>query len=97
LLLAIANFSISNGEGGWLPGSNLLIDFGIASPGDTVSRQIRICNEGGSVLTITKSKPPLGDIRAQNYGIDLHESQQVAVDTCAYGTVVFKYVYPWKI
>lgn len=85
----VANFSISNGEGGWLPGSDLQMDFGTAAPGQTVSRQIRICNEGGSVLTITKSKPPLGDIRAQNYGIDLHESQQVAVGTCAYGTVVF--------
>jgi len=85
----IANFSISNGEGGWLPGTDLLMDFGTTMPGETVTRQIRICNEGGSVLTITKSKPPLGDIRAQNYGIDLHESQQVAVNECAYGTVVF--------
>lgn len=85
----IANFSISNGEGGWLPGTDLLMDFGTASPGDTVSRQIRICNEGGSVLMITKSKPPLGDIRAQSYSIDLHESQQIAVDSCAYGGVLF--------
>ncbi|KAI7279174.1 hypothetical protein KC343_g2034 [Hortaea werneckii] len=87
----IANFSISTSEGGWLPESNLLMDFGAATPGQSVPRQIRICNEGGSVLTITitKSKPPLGDIRAQNYGIDLHESQQIPVDGCAYATVLF--------
>ena len=85
----IANFSISTSEGGWLPQSNLLMDFGTASPGDTITRKIRICNEGGSVLTVSKSKPPLGDIRALNYGIDLHESQSIAVNTCAYGTVVF--------
>ncbi|TKA41870.1 hypothetical protein B0A49_13446, partial [Cryomyces minteri] len=84
-----ANFSISNGEGGWLGQSNLLMDFGSAKPGETVSRQIRICNEGGSVLTVSKSKPPLGAIRAQNYGIDLHESQTIAVNDCAYGTVIF--------
>ncbi|GAB7357018.1 hypothetical protein MBLNU459_g7845t2 [Dothideomycetes sp. NU459] len=85
----VANFSISNGEGGWLPGSDLLMDFGTVVAGETVTRQIRICNSGGSVLTITKSKPPLGDIRALNYGVDLHESQQIDVNTCAYGDVIF--------
>ncbi|KAI9821956.1 MAG: hypothetical protein M1827_002538 [Pycnora praestabilis] len=85
----IADFSISNGEGGWLPPSNLLMDFGDVAPGDTATRQIRICNSGGSVLTISKSKPPNGQIRATAPGIDLHESQQVPIGTCAYGTVIF--------
>ncbi|KAL9085044.1 MAG: hypothetical protein Q9165_007785 [Trypethelium subeluteriae] len=84
-----ANFSISNGEGGWLPDSNLLMDFGTVSPGGNVTRQIRICNTGGSVLLISKSKPPLGDIRAVNYGIDLHETQAIQVGDCAYGDVIF--------
>lgn len=85
----IANFSISTGEGGWLPPSNLLMDFGSVAPGSTSQRQIRICNVGGSVLTISKSKPPLGAIHVQTYGVDLHETQTIAVGECAYGTVIF--------
>ncbi|KKY27503.1 putative wsc domain-containing protein [Phaeomoniella chlamydospora] len=84
----IANFSISNGEGGWLPPSDLTMDFGDVDSGSTTSRQIRICNNGGSVLTITKSKPPLGVIHVQTYGVDLHESQTIEVGECAYGTVL---------
>ncbi|KAK4984994.1 hypothetical protein LTR50_006268 [Elasticomyces elasticus] len=84
-----ANFSISTSEGGWLPESNLLMDFGSAAPGDTLTRQIRICNEGGSVLKISKSKPPLGDIRTLHYNQDLAEELEIPVNTCSYGTVVF--------
>ncbi|KAI9836466.1 MAG: hypothetical protein M1819_001498 [Sarea resinae] len=86
----IADFAISNGEGGWLPSTNLLMDFGDVAPGGNATRQIRICNSGGSVLTVTKSKPPSGVIRATAPGIDLHESQQIAVGSCAYGTVLFE-------
>ena len=85
----IANFSISTGEGGWLPPSNLLMDFGSVAPGSTTTRQIRICSVGGSVLTISKSKPPLGAIHVQTYGVDLHEEQTINVGECAYGTVLF--------
>ncbi|KAL9113797.1 MAG: hypothetical protein Q9227_002243 [Pyrenula ochraceoflavens] len=85
----IANFSISNGEGGWLPPSNLEMDFGTVQPGSTSSRQIRICNVGGSELKISKSKPPLGAIHVQTYGVDLHEEQTIDVGACAYGTVLF--------
>ncbi|PNS14683.1 hypothetical protein CAC42_1705 [Sphaceloma murrayae] len=85
-----ANFSISTAEGGWLPEGNLIMDFGSLAPGETAQRQIRICNEGGSVLSVTKSKPPLGTIRALNYGIDLHESQAIGINECAYGVVVFQ-------
>lgn len=85
---AIANFSISNGEGGWLPQSNLLMDFGDVAPGNSSSLQIRICNAGGSVLEVTKSKPPNG-VFSLDDPTDLHESQEIPVNECAYGTVVF--------
>ena len=84
----VANFSISNGEGGWLPQNNLLMDFGDVAPGTSPSLQIRICDVGGSVLEITKSKPPLSVFRLDD-PTDLHESQQIPVNQCAYGTVIF--------
>ncbi|KAL8699219.1 MAG: hypothetical protein Q9201_006129 [Fulgogasparrea decipioides] len=84
----IANFSISTSEGGWLPEQNLLMDFGKVAPGTTSSRRIRICNEGGSVLQISKSKPPNGVFRPED-PTALHESQDIPVNQCAYGTVLF--------
>lgn len=86
----IANFSICTAEGGWLPGSNLHMDFRTKISGNSSSRQIRICNQGGSLLTISKSKPPSGVIRAFAPGIGLHESQTIAVGDCAYGTVLYQ-------
>ncbi|KAK6593884.1 WSC domain-containing protein-like protein 3 [Botrytis cinerea] len=61
----ITNFSISNGEGGWLPQANLIMDF-----------------------EISKSKPPNGVFHISD-PTELHESQQIAVNDCAYGTVIF--------
>lgn len=84
----IANFSISNGEGGWLPQSNLLMDFGKVAPGTTSQRQIRICNQGGSVLLVSKSKPPNGAFRPDD-PTALHESQPIPVGSCAFATVLF--------
>lgn len=84
----IANFSISNGEGGWLPEGNLVMDFGSVAPGTTTERKIRICNEGGSVLEVSKSKPPNGVFRPED-PTSLHESQDIAVGDCAYATVLF--------
>ena len=84
----IANFSISNGEGGWLPEGNLVMDFGSVAPGTTTERQIRICNVGGSVLEVSKSKPPNGAFRPED-PTSLHESQDIAVGECAYATVLF--------
>lgn len=83
----VANFSISNGEGGWLPPANLLMDFGDVAPGSSSSRQIRICNSGGSALEIDKSKPPNGVFHISDPS-ELHESQQIAPGDCAYGTVL---------
>ena len=84
----VANFSISNGEGGWLPGNNLLMDFGDVAPGTSPTLQIRICDAGGSVLEVTKSKPP-NDVFRLNDPTDLHEGQEIPVNQCAYGTVTF--------
>ena len=84
----IANFSISTAEGGWLPPGNLVMDFGSVAPGSTSSRQIRICNNGGSVLQISKSKPPNGIFRPEDPNA-LHESQNINVGDCAYATVLF--------
>ncbi|KAL8931128.1 MAG: hypothetical protein Q9208_000232 [Pyrenodesmia sp. 3 TL-2023] len=85
---AIANFSISTSEGGWLPEQNIIMDFGKVAPGTTSSRQIRICNEGGSVLQISKSKPPAGVFRPEDPNA-LYESQNIPVNSCAYATVLF--------
>jgi hypothetical protein len=52
----ICQLTISNGEGGWLPPSDMLMDFGNVLVGNSSTLQIRLCNIGGSVLTITKSK-----------------------------------------
>lgn len=82
----IANFSISNGEGGWLY-NDLNMDFGTVAPGSSYSLQIRICNQGGSVLEIDKSKPPNGVFRISD-PTELEETQQIPVNTCAYGTVL---------
>lgn len=60
------------------------MDFGTVAPGSSSSLEIRICDVGGSVLTISKSKPPLGVIRASAPGIDLHESQQIPVQQCLF-------------
>ena len=84
----LANFSISNGEGGWLPSGNLLMDFGSVTPGSSQSRQIQICNNGGSELLISKSKPPNGVFHITD-PTELHESQAIDIGACAYGTVFF--------
>ncbi len=83
----VANFSISDGEGGWLPSSNLLMDFGDVAPGSSSSLVIRICNAGGSALEIDKSKPPNGVFHISD-PTELHESQQIPPTDCAYGTVL---------
>ena len=83
----VANFSISNGEGGWLPPANLLMDFGDVAPGSSSSRQIRICNQGGSSLEIDKSKPPNGVFHISD-PTELEETQQILPGDCAYGTVL---------
>lgn len=86
----IANFSISTPEGGWLPPTDLNMDFGPVMPGNTSSLVIQICNQGGSVLEVTKSKPPSGVIRAAYPGVDFAEGMNIAVGACSTGTVLFQ-------
>lgn len=83
----IATLQIGTKEGGWLPSGTLLMDFGAVTPGSSSSLGIRICNTGGSVLTIDKSKPPNGVFHIADPA-ELHESQQVPVNSCAYGVVL---------
>lgn len=84
----IANFSISTSEGGWLPDANLDMNFGSVASGSSSSRKIRICNVGGSVLKISKSKPPNGAFHLDD-PTALHEEQEIAIGACAYGVVLF--------
>ncbi|TVY39827.1 hypothetical protein LOCC1_G004958 [Lachnellula occidentalis] len=84
----IANISISTIEGGWDFSEPVNMNFGNVVVGNTVSQNIRICNSGGSALTITKSKPPIDvELLAPNHGTDLHEAQKIDVNTCALGQV----------
>jgi hypothetical protein len=84
----IAELSISTSEGGWLPDANLDMNFGSVAPGSSSSRTIRMCNVGGSVLKISKSKPPNGPMHIDDPAA-LHEEQEIAIGACAYGTVLF--------
>lgn len=86
----IANMSISTSENGWTDvttQSAPVMDFGYVQAGTTHSLRIQICNEGGSVLDISKSKPPNGVFYISDPA-ELHEELQIAPDTCAYGTVL---------
>jgi iron transport multicopper oxidase len=84
----VANISVSTVEGGWNYYEPVTLDFGNVPAGTTQSKYIRICNSGGSTLTITKSKPPIqSELLAPNAGTDLHEAQTIAVNSCALGQV----------
>ncbi|EPE25666.1 hypothetical protein GLAREA_01578 [Glarea lozoyensis ATCC 20868] len=84
----VANISISTSEGYWDSKEPLVMDFGNVVSGTTVSRSIRICNNGGSVLMITKSKPPSQrELFAPNPSVDLHEGQTIDVNACALGQI----------
>jgi iron transport multicopper oxidase len=84
----IANISISTMDGAWDSSQPAVMDFGNVLAGTTVSRNIRICNNGGSALMITKSKPPSQpELFAPNPSVDLHEGQSIDVNMCALGLV----------
>lgn len=84
----IANVSVSTMEGGWDYTEPLIMDFGNVLDGTTQSKYIRLCNEGGSALQITKSKPPVGtELLAPNALVDLHEGQFIDINGCAEGQV----------
>ncbi|KUJ23286.1 WSC-domain-containing protein [Mollisia scopiformis] len=84
----LANISVSTIEGGWDYSEPVVMDFGDVLAGTTVSRNIRVCNAGGSALLITKSKPPIDtELLAPNSNVDLHEGQSIDVNSCALGQV----------
>jgi len=59
--------------------------------GTTIQSVIRITNNGGSALTITKSKPPEGaELGAVNPSTDLHEGTHILPNTSALGLVSFE-------
>ncbi|KAI4221049.1 MAG: hypothetical protein L6R36_007177, partial [Xanthoria steineri] len=82
----IAKLATETSEGGWDTSGSM--DFGNVRAGTTVTRRLRICNEGGSPLQITKSKPPVQpELRAENPTSDLHEGQSIAAGECAYAPI----------
>ncbi|KAK0730385.1 hypothetical protein B0H67DRAFT_30427 [Lasiosphaeris hirsuta] len=84
---AIASIAVSK-EGGWDNRVLVALDFGEVLAGTTVTKQLRICNVGGSVLTITKSKPPVSpQLTAANPCGEFLEGQNIAIGSCAYATV----------
>ncbi|KAL8735389.1 MAG: hypothetical protein Q9166_000934 [cf. Caloplaca sp. 2 TL-2023] len=82
----IAKLATETSEGGW--DTSGIMDFGVVKAGTTVTRRLRICNEGGSPLLITKSKPPIQtELRAENPTSDLHEGQSIPAGECAYAPI----------
>ncbi|KAL8879655.1 MAG: hypothetical protein Q9198_002774, partial [Flavoplaca austrocitrina] len=82
----IAKLATETSEGGW--DTSGIMDFGMVMAGTTVTRRLRICNEGGSPLQITKSKPPIqAELRAENPTSDLHEGQSISAGECAYAPI----------
>jgi iron transport multicopper oxidase len=84
----VANISVSTIEGGWDYEVPVLMDFGNVLAGTTVVENIRLCNSGGSAMTVTKSKPPTQpELTASNPTVDLHEGQSIPINACALGPV----------
>lgn len=85
---AIANISVSTSEGGWDFSDSLSMKFGTVLAGTTPSRSIRLCNAGGSELTVTKSKPPTQpELTVKIPTVNLHEGHEIAVNSCATGLI----------
>jgi iron transport multicopper oxidase len=84
---------VSTSEGGWDNSVPVEMHFGTVMAGSApVNMSIQLCNTGGSVLTITKSKPPSSpQLTATNPYGELLEGQKIDVGACAYGHVS---VYP---
>ncbi|KAF3929676.1 hypothetical protein AA313_de0203007 [Arthrobotrys entomopaga] len=84
-----ARLEVLNATGMWE--QSLKVDFGNVTSGNSITSVIRLCNDGGSPLVITKSKPP-GDteIFATSMAADLYEGQNIPSGHCANGTVKFQ-------
>ncbi|RKU48393.1 hypothetical protein DL546_009359 [Coniochaeta pulveracea] len=84
----IASLAVSTDEGGWDTSTPVAMHFGNVLAGKTVTKKIQLCNVGGSVLTVSKSKPPsTAQLTATNPYSELVEGQKVDVDDCAYASV----------
>lgn len=82
----IAELSVETDEHGFVVSD--ILDFGDVLAGTIQTRRIRICNNGGSALLITKSKPPIQtELQAENPTSDLHEGQVIPINDCAYGPI----------
>jgi iron transport multicopper oxidase len=78
------SISVSTSSGGWDYTEPVSMDFGNVLTGTTVAMTLRLCNNGGSAMEITKSKPPVDpELTAANPLTDLHEGQFIEVDSCA--------------
>lgn len=85
-----AELSISTSNGGWDVNATVL-DFGRVQAGTKATRQIRICNRGGGVLRVTKSKPPVqAELHAVRPTSDLPEGQTIGPSQCVTGDVEVK-------
>lgn len=79
---------ISDGAGNWVT-NPLNMNFGSVLAGVSIQRQIRLCNTGGSALTITLSQPPTGaDLTALDPILELRQGTTIDIGACSYGTVV---------
>ncbi|KAK3681643.1 hypothetical protein B0T22DRAFT_387291, partial [Podospora appendiculata] len=84
-----AAFEVSYGAGGWSPLlPSFKVQFGDVFAGASVETRIRLCNNGGSPLTITISKPPTtAQLLATNPNHELTEGQKIDAASCATGTI----------
>ncbi|KAJ6263893.1 hypothetical protein Dda_0030 [Drechslerella dactyloides] len=86
----LARFEVQDsGNGAWK--RTFSVDFGNVTSGSSVIRSIRFCNDGGSPLVITKSKPPGGsELFATSMTDDLYEGQNIVAGQCATGSIKFQ-------
>ena len=84
----VAQLSIATTAGGWLPPPNLNVSFGNVAPGSSHTLQVRLCNTGGSALTVDKSKPPSGVFHISDPA-ELHEGLSIPPGQCSYGNILF--------
>ncbi|RVD90414.1 uncharacterized protein DFL_001379 [Arthrobotrys flagrans] len=84
-----ARFEIQNSHGQWE--EKFSVDFGDVVSGDSSVQNIRLCNDGGSPLIVTLSKPPGGlEIFAPSAADDLFEGYNVPAGECGAATVKFQ-------
>jgi iron transport multicopper oxidase len=88
----IARFEVADGAGGWTNlEPNYSFSFGDVTAGESATSQIRVCNDGGSTMTITISKPPdAAQLFAVNPAHDLAEGVAVHPGACEIGNIAVR-------